>query len=414
LRVFVSHSAKDDQRAGAVLDAVISGLREKGYTPLADRDGLKPAMEWRSELYRWLAECDAGIVLLNEKALASKWVQREINILMWRRALSGHPVVVPVLLDGLKTADIKKHGLSELEPIELARDDRATEVTGVVDEILGRFAPLPPQAGGNDPMGDWLGRISGYLAEVRSEDDLLRAAGALGMTGEVLPQVVVPIGGRHHLAYQLLAPGLAERLCPAIAALAPSLGEQWLWRLIVEVRPSWVDVEAVRALLPGPRGRRVALLNGEEPGTGEDYVDRATCRPIYGVARRTVGEIPVGETGEEFPAALADMLLDLHGYPPAKPLSVIRPGRKAYYLIVDIRNVGLERALACLEQAHDQVPGVVVLAMTGSDLPRAVPATRDDVHVLPPMAEGDELEAFQRRREFEEIFCTATGRRSIP
>lgn len=59
--------------------------------------------------------------MLSEKALKSPWVRREIDLLLWRRALGSSVLIIPVLLDGLQREKVRTSGFSELESIEFAR-----------------------------------------------------------------------------------------------------------------------------------------------------------------------------------------------------------------------------------------------------------------------------------------------------
>ncbi len=99
MRVFISHSSHEDERARGILEAVHRRLAERGYTVLVDAKNLRLGERWRSVLYHWLAECDSAVVLLNQAALSSHWVRREVNILLWRQLLGSPVFVVPVLID---------------------------------------------------------------------------------------------------------------------------------------------------------------------------------------------------------------------------------------------------------------------------------------------------------------------------
>src|ERR1700694_5611755 len=100
--VFVSHSARGDALADSILNSVRDGLDEKKYGVCVDMDILKPGQDWASVLYQRLAECHAAVILLSPKALSSTWVRREVNILLWRRALGAPVHIVPALFGGLQ------------------------------------------------------------------------------------------------------------------------------------------------------------------------------------------------------------------------------------------------------------------------------------------------------------------------
>lgn len=305
--VFISHSARGDAFATAVLKRVEKHLKEKNHTPLVDQSAIPPGNEWRPEIVHWLARCDAAVVLLNEKALKSSWVRREVNILMWRRALGAPLLVVPVLLDGLTTAAVKIAGLEELRPIQFARTARGEQpdAESLCDKVLNRFSDLPEEVTGDDPMSKWLKRLGLYLSEAQQQPGLLvDAARALGAENEYLAGVTGRHGGCLFLAHQfLVAP--PDRMEAALDALAPSLPDHTIRRLAAALAPTWVDEEAARGLLPEPDKRpygMTVLLNARATGTAEQYVRRATCAATHGFEVRSVGTLPTGEdrVGERF------------------------------------------------------------------------------------------------------------------
>ncbi|MFE0513719.1 toll/interleukin-1 receptor domain-containing protein [Streptomyces sp. NPDC058964] len=409
MKVFISHSSKGDRKAANLRREIFRQLKAKGYDVLLDLDGLKPGAEWRTELYEWLATCDAAVLLLTEKALASRWVQREMDILMWRRALGSHLEVVPILTGGLKSDAIDAAGLTDLESIELARGSARATVAEMATQVIDRFPDLSSSAGRDDPMAAWLGRISQHLLDVRSADVMLRAARALGMREDDALQAAQPIGGRF-MASHLLDSELSGSLCPAVGVLSDALSKDRLERLIKDVQPAWVKVATARDLLPG-RGstRRTLLLNAEWPETAEDYINRATCRPPYGAMDERLGAIPIDETASDLPKAMTEKLLELYGCPPSTPLSRIKPDGLLYFLIFDVQQLPLSAALRCLEKAHDLLPDLIVVALTGRELPASIPASRDGVLVLPAMAEDVELDAYRSRQKLAKIVKRVTG-----
>ncbi|WP_405506616.1 toll/interleukin-1 receptor domain-containing protein [Streptomyces purpurascens] len=298
--VFISHSARGDAFAMAVLEKIEEGLRGKTHTPLVDQSGIEPGDEWRPQLVDWLARCDAAIVLLNNAAQHSSWVRREVNILMWRKALGAPLLVVPVLLDGLSTGAVKQAGLEELRPIQFARTAQGIDpdAKDLADQVLGRFAELPQAATGTDPMSFWLGNLALYLSEARRQPSVLaEAARALKVEGEFLAHVTAQHGGCLFLAHQLLvAP--PERMEKALDVLAPSLQDQTIRRLTSALNATWVDEEAARSALPAP-GRQpqemTLLLNAFSNSTAEQYIRRATCNAIHGFETKTIGSLPMGE-----------------------------------------------------------------------------------------------------------------------
>ncbi|MFE5816194.1 toll/interleukin-1 receptor domain-containing protein [Streptomyces sp. NPDC056479] len=305
--VFISHSARGDAFATAVLQRIEDRLRKKNHTPRVDQSDIPPGDEWRPKIVHWLARCDAAVVLLNEKALKSTWVRREVNILLWRRALGAPLLVVPVLLDGLTSKAVKIAGLEELGPIQFARTARGEQqdAESLSGQVLERFAELPEAVTGDDPMSTWHRRLGLYLSEARQRSSLLvDAARALKSENEYVADVTAQHGGCLFLAHQfLVAP--PERMEAAVDALAPSLPDDTLRRLTAALAPTWVDEEAARGVLPEPDGRprgMTVLLNARATGTAEQYIRRATCAATQGFEMRSVGSLPTGEdrVGERF------------------------------------------------------------------------------------------------------------------
>lgn len=284
----------------AVLEKIQEGLRGKAHTPRVDQSDIEPGDEWRPQLVDWLARCDAAVVLLNQAALDSPWVRREVNILMWRRALGAPLLVVPVLLDGLTTGAVKQAGLEELRPIQFARTAQGTEPDAKIlaDQVLDRFAALPQAATGTDPMSVWLKRLALYLSEAQRQPSVLaEAARALKAEQDFLAHVTAQQGGCLFLAHQfLVAP--PERMEKALDVLAPSLQDQTIRRLTSALNATWVDEQAASRALPAP-GRQpqemTLLLNALSDSTAEQYIRRATCNAIHGFETKTIGSLPMGE-----------------------------------------------------------------------------------------------------------------------
>ncbi|WP_125523885.1 toll/interleukin-1 receptor domain-containing protein [Streptomyces sp. WAC 05379] len=305
--VFISHSARGDAFAMAVLKKIEKRLEKRNHTPRVDQSDIPPGDEWRPKIVHWLARCDAAVVLLNAKALESTWVRREVNILMWRRALGAPLLVVPVLLDGLTTKAVKIAGLEELGPIQFARTALGEEpdAKNLSGQVLDRFAELPEAVTGDDPMSIWLKRLGLYLSEVQRRSSLLvDAARALESEHEYVADVTAQHGGCLFLAHQFLV-SPPQRVEAALDALAPSLPDDTLRRLTAALAPTWVDEEAARGVLPAPDKpprRMTVLLNARATTTAEQYIRRATCAATQGFEVRSVGSLPMGEdrVGERF------------------------------------------------------------------------------------------------------------------
>ena len=91
---------------------------------------LAPGDGWRAKLFAWLDICDAAVILFSEEALASDWVRFEAGILCWRRARTGRPLVVPVLLGQVSPDAPRRHALEPVLPEEI----QAVPIAAEADE----------------------------------------------------------------------------------------------------------------------------------------------------------------------------------------------------------------------------------------------------------------------------------------
>ncbi|MEV6341274.1 toll/interleukin-1 receptor domain-containing protein [Nocardia vinacea] len=338
--VFISHSSNGDDFAGRVRDAVRSRLGDKGYDVFVDMEALRPGQEWSSVLYRRLGECHAAVILLNEKAFRSPWVRREVNILLWRRALGAPLHIVPAFVGDIKASLVGTAGLSELEPIQIARSAIGEESDDAVDAIartiVDRFVELGPQHD-DSPMRDWIKSIAECLKYTSEIDALVGAARHLRVDDDVLDQVRLP-DGHMFLAHQFLAhqflnqvPAEHDTYC-AVRRIASFTQVEWLRRLVALIAPTWVDGEAARQLLVAQQGVRLIALNAHAPRTAEHYIMRATCSaPIYRYEFVSIqtGEALVEEFLRQCDLAVARLLRLPPGFPLAKALRSERPAARS-------------------------------------------------------------------------------------
>ncbi|MFE5851810.1 toll/interleukin-1 receptor domain-containing protein [Streptomyces sp. NPDC056500] len=415
--VFISHSARDDEFAMTVLETIKDGLAAKGFQPLVDQEDIPPGQEWRPEIVHWLARCHAAVVLINEKALKSFWVRREVNILMWRRALGARLTVVPVLLGDLSTGSVKDAGMEELRPVQFARTPRGApqDAQSIADLVLKEFAELPAQAAENDPMAAWLNTLSEYLGEAQHTGRLVKAATALKLQDKHLPQLN---GGCLFLAHQfLVAP--VDRMSHAVHEVAPSLTTDTLRRLIASLETTWVSEEAARGVLPAsatqPRDMTV-FLNARQPDTAKHYIRRATCNATRGYEMVSVGgPMPAGEDMvaarfRDWEDAVWKQFFDADDEEDRILPSNLREDVR--YLIIrepDPPTTDLAEAVKLL---HGKFSWLVVVVATGTALPAAhVQAAFKNPIVLKPLLDGqDENEAKQLTRRLWKLPDRLHGR----
>ena len=71
LKIFISHSSKSSF-ASKVRDGVYAALTQKRFEVLLDKERLEPGDRWRAKLHRWLATCDAAVLLFSRDAVGTK------------------------------------------------------------------------------------------------------------------------------------------------------------------------------------------------------------------------------------------------------------------------------------------------------------------------------------------------------
>ncbi|MGW1954325.1 toll/interleukin-1 receptor domain-containing protein [Streptomyces sp. NPDC001920] len=372
--VFISHSARGDAFATAVLARIQDRLTTKNFQPRVDQDDIPPGDEWRPHIVEWLARCDAAVVLLNDKALGSHWVRREVNILMWRRALDASVFVVPVLLGDLTTGAVKMAGLEELRPVQFARTAKGEvqDAEALAELVLDRFADLPDAAVGENPMSGWLDRLDTYLSQARPKDALARAATALGLPQAYLPKVTAQQGGCLFLAHQFLVAS-PKRMEKAVYGLGPALQAGTLSRLIRELACVWVDAEAARGVLPEPGcvpREMTVLLNAGKKGTAELYIQRANCGDPGRYQTEVVGDLPTGEdrTGERVRDWERTVRREFFGFAEDDHDLPEDLFDRLHYLVIDKLGPPDTEFVEAVERLHGTFSWLIVMVTTGTGI----------------------------------------------
>jgi hypothetical protein len=433
--VFVSHSAKGDPLATAVQQALAQGLRARHYDVRIDTDALRPGQDWCPLLFHWLGECDAAVVLFNAKALESYWVRREVNILMWRRALNPSFRVVPVLVGQVSSKDVQDAGFSDVLPVECARipatasDGMAGDSAGgawvgeldsLADVVLKEFADLPDNSEDSDDMRRWISRIASFLRRAGDQQALKGAARMLGLAGEDLQHVESQVGSCEFLAHQLL--GTADaRLIGALMELAPHLGMDALEQLVTQVRPTWINAESARHLLPPAAPQRWTIaLNASYPETADSYVARAVCLRLDRYYMKAAGGIPLGEdAARELTEQCMDAVRQLLSYRPGTPVSAFKPrsGGAWQYLTIGVQGVRPALVAHVVRELHAQFPWLLIVLLTGSVMPDEETLRSwcvDDLMVVTPyLDEHEEIEGDRLARDLSGIVGRLNGSRRL-
>lgn len=297
ITVFISHSAVGDDVARSVCEAIEHDLKTNHYDVYYDARH-EPGQRWRSTVYRCLADCHAAIVVITPKALASAWVKREVDILLWRYALGVPVTIIPALIRGATPQDVKDAGFDELMEFQDAQcadvDDHVAAAAEVVRQVVALFPKQPFDD--ESPMVNWLRRIASHIKAVKDVTALRQAGRALMMVDEDVA-VLEPETGSSALAHQFLTPSeFRQAGCRAVHEFADFMPYENLQRLAALIAPTWVDGESARLLAVAKGGdrARVVLLNTTSVATVKDYIDRAFCCSVDGYRVAEAG-IVVGE-----------------------------------------------------------------------------------------------------------------------
>lgn len=152
--VFISYPRRDAASLAFAAEAE-SVLRTAGFEVWRDID-IEPGDRWPDQLWRWLLECSAAVVVLNQAAIDSEWCRREWSVLA-ARASHADLKVVPVQLD-----DVGSTVFDSLQMLDAGPD--------AVDAVL---AALEGVAGAPPGRADYLAAHLAWLREQYREAPVL-------------------------------------------------------------------------------------------------------------------------------------------------------------------------------------------------------------------------------------------------
>lgn len=378
-KVFISHSARGDTYATEVRLQVVHGLRERGYDVLVDAEGLLPGEKWHPRLYEWLLECQAAVVLLNRAALASDWVHREVDILMWRHHFNRSFFVLPAPVGDVTPEDMRGarfEDLMSLQLVQTAAGPAEKEPPDPVDAaaaIVRAFPPLPPQSDDDDPVQRWAEDITAQLSQVRTMSRLASMGRALGLHDRHLAGAPVSDVSCGFLAAQMLHTHDAVRLRNAVAEIARHMDSTALDQLVHLVLPVWIDPTSARRVLPDDEGDvpRTVVLNVRNPDTGEYYLGRAFCMDHSRYTPIVVMAPPPGEEDpeEELRYECERTIRARFGMTDREPLaSAPQLPDCDTYVVVFAEHCSLEEAERVVDWLHGQIPWLHILLIPRDEL----------------------------------------------
>jgi TIR domain len=392
VRYFLSHSARTGH-ANEVVRQLRRRLAAHGHRPFVDSD-LLAGEEWRSVLYHELAICDAAVVLLDRTSLHRRWVQREVDVLLWRRAFEPRLTILPVLLDDTTVAAVRQAGFGEFTERQfLLAGGFGAELTA--ERVVERFAAQPdmPAAARGTRMEQWFGDIAIVLGEVRNRARLRQAALELGVSPQDADQVLLP-GGCRFLAHQFLGRSVDTAAVGAVSQILFCSDVATLRKLVMLIAPTWVDQSASRPLKVTHRPVRfVAVLNAKDSRTAVHYVHRATCLdPAVGV-REVPGVVGEDGPGELYAQCEEEVLRLLGGEPPFYTLADIPPEEirdgppQPSYLVVNTVGLPAPAVAEVIERIRHRYRWLVVILLVSPEAPAPEAVARwgfADARVLEP------------------------------
>ncbi|MFJ9940463.1 toll/interleukin-1 receptor domain-containing protein [Streptomyces erythrochromogenes] len=422
--VFISHAAERGSRTEELLFLIKKELEAKDLTVFVSQE-IEVGAPWHPTVMAALADCRAVVVLLDERALASDWVRREVNIIMWRWTLGTHLPIYPVLLDVKKTRALKEAGIPEVATLQLKRtglEDVPEELAG---DLSSRFARLPRAAIGSDPMALWLQRLARRLNEAHLGDHfgdgvLNATAAALEVETGFPGWLADGHGSCAFLASQFLV-ATPDRVVDAAAALMDFLSDDARQKLVDDLVSVWVPAEAAVALLPpstGPDGMTV-LLNSTYEATPARFIQRATCGANRGYTHRTISDdasgIPTGEgRGSELAEVLEDAVWqEFFPTPPGFEHRRRLPSRTnspVRYLVVHRTRPPDDQFTEAVRLLHEKFSFIVVVVTTGPE-PTSSEMLRGFAYVRSPvLSEQLEVDAEQYVQELRELLVPVSSR----
>jgi hypothetical protein len=147
-RLFISHSAREDPVARALIERLYSELNGGDLEVLVDKICLESGEDWNDQLIDWMLECHGAILLLSKQALQSAWVEQEATILNLRKREDADFELIPVFLAGVDDTVLRDPAQSRLAALDLPRLQalRAGDLAGPADR-----APRRPDSGPSHP-----------------------------------------------------------------------------------------------------------------------------------------------------------------------------------------------------------------------------------------------------------------------
>ena len=131
---FISHTGADKSR---FVRPFATALRELGIDAQVDEWEFNAGDCWTEKIYGMIGQADAVVVILSKNSINAKWVREEINAASVQKVERGMGLL-PVILDGLKIADIPQ-ALHHIHGVRVS----ARDSTGAADQINRALRKIP-------------------------------------------------------------------------------------------------------------------------------------------------------------------------------------------------------------------------------------------------------------------------------
>lgn len=407
-RVFISYGRKDAPKA--LLDALEARLGAEGFHVLRDTTELTVGQEWRHEIWGWLEDCHAAIVVFSPSCLTSDFVAFEVSVLRSRRSRNPHFPLVPVLA-GIEAGSLKAGRYAPASVGELTAVRHGADETQTIDAILPALAPALAAAEAT-PFATLAKKLAGRLAGFSAGDVAL----AMDRLGGPPPGWVSTGDPARDLARRLLSVnhGALAGALKSLREVATTLQKAELSAVALEAYPfTWVHPEAAEAIATAVRrapGQRGVLLNASEL----DFAGRSYRRRALATADTPnhVGFEPVFTSA----SPTADLIEQVRERLGAKVLgnraaTVVEINEFARdvdefqdWVVVELRVDEPDEAL--ITALQNTFPLTTFCWLGGADLPASDPPATLVLRCAPPLGATDERQA---RNRFQVVSRAASG-----
>lgn len=305
-RIFVSHSAKDDD-AAAFLRALVARLKADGFDVFLDRERLRAGDRWRQVLHNEMNLCHGGVLVLSRHVVppkdaqddagkplqASTFVPIEASVLIHRETIGrGKPLPFPLVPVVVRGADETQFQLGTWKSLDLRsyQNLRAVDAANAAEKAAAVAEALRPlfQKRADTPL-DRVEQRLGAILEGVPVGVLEAAAAALAGGARGAPDPGLPadpawdgaVDGPAELATRLLRAEV-PLVYQALRALQSHVEPPHLEEIYYLVAPCWIDYRSAIRLQEIARSaalQRGVAINGKELAfTPRMYVRRADCQ----------------------------------------------------------------------------------------------------------------------------------------